>query len=278
MKRNRPFALFNFLPAEAEKISGGTPGVLRQCFQRFAAQRCNEHGGITDEGWLVAFPTVRLWREIRRICLYHERSRRAFDYGIAHLVRTLEGGDTAKRNQTAEIDHTLGIFPRANKAMKHRARFGVELLIDFQGILKRSMARHVACVDHYIELRGSGGFEMLIEERALTLAEIVIRPSIRRGMIVVESGFTDGANPRISREHGELFDGILRCVMHITWMNADAGMNRRMFGDGEIHRQIRETGCQRDKPTHTGSLNPLNQGLDFGFLETMRSQMAVGIC
>lgn len=119
---------------------------------------------------------------------------------FADLMGGLESGHAAEGNETSELKHALRVFPWPDEAVEHRPHRRVIVPVDGERVFERTAALAVARVDHDIELRGGREFEMLAEEGALSFAETFLIPPIWSGMIVVQSGLADRANPRIARE------------------------------------------------------------------------------
>ena len=96
-------------------------------------------------------------------------------------------------------------------------------------------------------------------------------------MIEIQTGLADRAHPRVGGEGGELPDGVVRRVMDVARMNADAGVHARVVRDGEVGVQIAEAGRQRDQAADPGGVRPVEQTCELRRAEPMGGEMAVGI-
>ena len=57
-------------------------------------------------------------------------------------------------------------------------------------------------------------------------------------MKVIEAGLANRTDARIVGQCGELRAGVVRSMMDITWMNADAGVNARALCQRQIGLKI----------------------------------------
>jgi len=122
--------------------------------------------------------------------------------------------------------------------------------VDGDGVLQGGVTGSVAGVDYHIFFKLGGKLKMLFEKLTLSGVVTILAPAIRCGVVVVESGFTDGNATWVT---GEWFQGGevgVRSVCHITGVDADGGKNFRvLFRDVEIGGGVIEAGGEGD---HTG--------------------------
>src|SRR5205823_10344418 len=88
------------LAEKLEKIGGGR---LAQRAGILSPQLGYKARRVGDERRLTLLPTVRDWREERRICLDQQRIQRHLLRGVLEVARVLEGYDPRQRDEEAEI-------------------------------------------------------------------------------------------------------------------------------------------------------------------------------
>jgi len=206
---------------------------------------------MENECRFVAFSPVRFGREIGRIGFHHERSCRTFDCGFTDLRGGFKGGDTTEGNKPAKRQHTLGIFPRADETMKYRADGMMIITIDRERIFKRSVPRLIASVDHHVESGFHSELEMLAEQIPLTSSKGVLIPLIRSRVIVIKPGLADRTNSGVRGKGRKLGNRVIRCMMRISRMNADAGVDDWILGESEVRRHIPEARRESDQAANT---------------------------
>ena len=104
------------------------------------------------------------------------------------------------------------------------------------------MPRLIAGVDDDVEPRGGCEFKLPAQEIELPVAKRFLIPAFRRGVIVIQAGLADRTNPRIAPEGGEMGDRVVRRVMHVARMDADARMNCRVFRQIEVGLHVLKAG------------------------------------
>ena len=145
--------------------------------------------------------------------------------GIADVPGVFKGAHPAEGNQAAVIKHPFGIGPWADETMEDRADLLPELRVDGKRVFKRCISAAVAGMDDDIELGCGGQFEVLAQQRALAFAEGGLLPTCGRGVEIIETALANRTHPWISDKGFEPGGGIVRRMVDITWMDADAGMD-----------------------------------------------------
>jgi len=96
-------------------------------------------------------------------------------------------------------------------------------------------------------------------------------------MKIIEAGFSKSTHPGIGNECSELVQRILRRVVHIAWMNADARVDPWNFCQSEVLREIFQRSGEGDQ---AGNTRFIRTGDDCGNLisgEAVGSKVAMGI-
>jgi hypothetical protein len=132
-------------------------------------------------------------------------------------------------------------------------------------------------MNHHVESGFYGELEMLAQKITLSRPECIVIPFIRSWVIVIQPGLADRANSGISGECRKLRNRVIRRMMHIAGMNADAGVNHWVLGVREVRSQIREARRQSDQAVDTCGARAFEKVGDFLRLETMGGKMGVGI-
>jgi hypothetical protein len=118
---------------------------------------------------------------------------------------------------------------------------------------------------------------MAAQEIELPVAERLLVPAFRGGVIVIQAGLADGADARIAGEGEEAGDRIVRRVMDVARMYADASVNRRIFRQIEVGLHILKAGRESHQATYARGARAFEKAGDFRRFETMGGEMAVGI-
>jgi len=127
----------------------------------------------------------------------HEGANWSGFHGLDDRFGFLEGGDAGKGNQSACLEDSFCQFGGARKTMEDGTDIVREIGVNLEGIVEATSAGPIARVDDDVELRILGDFEVAAQEVALAGVVVFFGPAFRRGVKVVESGFSDGRDLRV---------------------------------------------------------------------------------
>ena len=214
-------------------------------------------GGLADVCGFAALAAVGDGGEVGGVGFDHEGTGRAAGRGIKNRGRVLEGGDAGERDESTERQDRFGLGEVAGKAVEDGAGPGREGGVDGKGILKRVVPLAVAGVNHDVETEFGGELEVLSQEIPLPLTVSIVRPAIGGGVEIVESGFAEGRDIRVRGKVPERAKVVIRSLMHIAGVDADAGKDPgKALRNAEVDRNVLQIGGQRHEPVHPGLRGP----------------------
>ena len=251
--------------------------MVGEGLEGFTAELCKVQGGVLDECGLISFPAVRLGSEVGCVSLNHEASCRASRCGGADFYGGFKRGDAAEGDQAAKRKDSLGIRPCADEAVKNRPHRGVKFLIDCERIVERLAAFPIARVNDDVELGGGGQFEVRTEKFPLPMVENFLVPAIRCWVVVVEASLADRADAGICGKSGKLLRRVVRRVVDIAGVDADAGVNGGVLCDFEVCGDVAERGCESYEASDICCVRACEQLGNFLRSETVRGKVAVRI-